>query len=372
MKRALAVIALVFMSSVAVAQDTIRIGLHTPLSGSAAQMGVDQKRGIDMAIEEINKAGGIKGKKIELLFYDDEAKPDKSANVAEKMISQGVVAVIGGPTSANNLAVGPVTENAKIPYIANGTLVKTTHQGWKYTFRAAVPDDYLTYCTADYLVNHAKYKRIAIIHEKDAYGAGYAEGVSENLKKLGAEIVEVQSYSRGDRDFAGQLLKIRDAKPDVIIIGGLAAESAGIARQVRRLFKEPVALQGTDIWGQPETVNLAGVDNAVGLVYNNTISVLENTDPVWQTFRKAYMDKYKAEPTVQATKGYLSVMLIAKGIRDADSVEPLKLRNALAAIKDWKTPLGTFTTDENGDGLKDVVMVKIESEGKRAIVYRNF
>ena len=155
-------------------------------------------------------------------------------------------------------------------------------------------------------------------------------------------------------------------------MGGLATESAGIARQVRRLFKEAVALQGTDIWGQPETVKLAGAENTVGLVYNNTICVSENTDPVWQTFRKAYMDKYKAEPTVQATKGYLSVILIAKGIRDADSADPSKLRNALAAIKDWKTPLGTFTTDENGDGLKDVVMVRIQNEGKREIVYRNF
>jgi branched-chain amino acid transport system substrate-binding protein len=288
------------------------------------------------------------------------------------MISQGVVAIIGSPNSANNLAVGPVAESAKIPYIANGTLIKTTKQGWTYTFRAAVTDTYLTYCTADYIINHAKYKKIAIIHEKDAYGAGYAEGVSENLKKMGGQIVEVQSYSRGDRDFAGQLLKIREGKPDVIVMGGLAAESAGIARQVRRLFREQVALQGTDIWGQPETVKLAGASNAAGLVYNNTICVPENPDPVWQTFRKAYMEKYKREPTVQATKGYLSVMLIAKGIKDADSAEPAKLRNGLAQIKGFKTVLGQFTTDEFGDGLKDVVMVKIIDEEKRTIVYRNF
>ena len=174
---------------VSVAQESIRIGLHTPLSGNAAQMGVDVKSGVDMAVEEVNKSGGLKGKKIELLFYDDEAKPDKSADVVQKMISQGVVAIIGSPNSANNLAVGPVAESAKIPYIANGTLIKTTKQGWKYTFRAAVTDTYLTYCTADYIINHAKYKKIAIIHEKDAFGAGYAEGVSENLKKMNGQIV---------------------------------------------------------------------------------------------------------------------------------------------------------------------------------------
>ena len=155
-------------------------------------------------------------------------------------------------------------------------------------------------------------------------------------------------------------------------MGGLAAESAGITRQVRRLFREKVALQGTDIWGQPETVKLAGADNAAGLVYNNTICVPENPDPVWQTFRKAYIEKYKREPTVQATKGYLSVTLIAKGIKDADSAEPTKLRDGLGRIKGFKTVLGQFTTDEFGDGLKDVVMVKIIDEEKRTIVYRNF
>jgi branched-chain amino acid transport system substrate-binding protein len=356
----------------AAAQESVRIGLHTALSGGAAQMGIDEKSGVDMAVEELNKAGGLKGKRVELVYYDDEGKPDTAANVAQKLISQGVVGIVGSPNSANNLAVGPVAEAAKIPYVANGTLVKTTKQGWKYTVRAAVSDTHLTYSTADYLVRTAKYKRIAIIHEKDAYGAGYAEGVAANIKTLGGQIVDVQSYSRGDRDFAGQLLKIREAKPDVIVIGGLAAESAGIARQVRKLFTKPVALQGTDVWGQPETVKLAGPPNSTGLVYNNTVCTPENADPVWQGFRKAYVEKNKREPTVQATKGYLSVMLIAKGVKDADSFDATAVRGALARIKGWRTPLGAFTMDEYGDGLKDVVMNKVVDEEKRVIVYKNF
>lgn len=356
----------------AVAEESVRIGLHTALSGGAAQMGVDEKSGVDMAVEELNRTGGLKGKKVELVYYDDEGKPDTAANVAQKLVGERVVAIVGSPNSANNLAVGPVAESAKVPYIANGTLVKTTKQGWKYTFRAAVSDTHLTYSTADYLLHTAKYKRIAIIHEKDAYGAGYAENVADNVKKLGGQIVAVESYSRGDRDFAGQLLKLRESKPDVIVIGGLAAESAGIARQVRKLFKDPVALQGTDVWGQPETVKLAGVANSIGLVYNNTVCTPDNFDPAWQDFRRAYVEKYKREPTVQATKGYLSVMLIAKGVKDGGSAEPAALRSALAGIKGWRTPLGQLTMDEYGDGLKDVVMNKVVDEEKRTVVYRNF
>jgi branched-chain amino acid transport system substrate-binding protein len=359
-------------STIATAQETIKIGLHGPLSGSAAQMGVDQKSGVDMAMDEVNKSGGVKGKKIEIVFYDDEAKPDKSVNVAEKLISQGVVAIIGSNTSANNLAIGPVAESSKIPYIANGTLVKTTRQGWKYTFRTAVADDILTYCTADYLVNSAKYKRIAIIHETDAFGAGYAENVAANIKKLGGNIVETQSYSRGDRDFAGQILKLREANPDVIMEAGYAAESAGITRQVRKLFKNPVAIQGVDIWGQEETLKLAGVENAIGVVYNNAVCVTENDEPTWKSFEKSYIEIYKKTPTVQAVKGYVSLKLLAKAINDSDSINPEKIRNAIAGIKGWKTPLGVYSCDENGDGLKNVVMIKIISDKKREIVYRNF
>lgn len=354
-------------------KQTIKIGVHVPLTGSAAQMGIDQKTGMEFAVEQINNSGGVLGRKLELLVNDDEGKPDKTSLLVDKLLSQGVVAIIGGPISTTNLAAAPVTERAKMPYFALGTATTLTSSGFKYLIRASVPDQYLAVTTGKYVVATRGAKKVAIIFENDTWGTGYAEQVVTGVKEAGGTVVAKEECVRGDRDFTSQVLRIQAQKPDALVIVAFATGAAAISKQVRTMFNYKVMLQGVDVWGQPETVRLAGLDASEGLIYNDAVGVRLNPDPYVQQYVDGFSKKYGGkDPTVQATKGYVAVQLLADAIKRANSLKTDKIRDALYATRSFRTPLGEFTTDANGDGLSQMIMVEIQKDGSRKLVWKNF
>lgn len=352
------------------APKTVKIGLHTALSGSAAQMGKDQQTGVKLAVDELNAKGGAY--QYDLVSLDDEGKPDKAAAAMRNLLNQGVIAVIGAPLSSNNLAAAPIAEDNKIPYIANGTLVTTTHSGWKFTVRAAVADDILAQESGKFIVQQKKLTKIALIHESDAYGKGYADEAAKGAEAVGGQIVVREQYTRGDRDFTSQILKVKDAKPDAIIIGGLATESAAILKQIRQLIPGKIHIQGTDIWGQAETIRLAGADNAASVVYNDSATVRDNPDPNVQKWLDGFKARNGADPVVQATKGYVSMMLIADALGRAGSTDGQKLRDALYATKGLATPMGVVNMKDNGDGFNGLVMMELQPDGGKKLIWKNF
>ena len=215
----------------------IRVGIYGDLTGRTANFGQSTENGVRMAADEINKAGGLNGRQIELFSEDDQGRPEQAATVVTKLINQDKVhAIIGEVASGNSLAAAPICQGAKIPMISpSSTNPKVTEVG-DYIFRVCFIDPFQGEVMAKFAVNTLNAKTAAILSDFNSpYSLGLTEFFRENFKKLGGQIVIEQSYTQGDPNYTGQLTSIRAAKPDVIYIPGYYSEVGVIAKQAKQL-----------------------------------------------------------------------------------------------------------------------------------------
>jgi branched-chain amino acid transport system substrate-binding protein len=344
------------------AQEEIVIGEYASLTGGSASFGQSSHKGTALAIDEINAAGGVLGKKLKLVTEDDQSQAGQPATIVRKLISQDkAVAVLGEVASSKSLEAAPICQQNKIPMISPAsTNPKVTEVG-DYIFRVCFIDPFQGTVMSKFAQSKG-WKNIAVLTDvKQDYSVGLAEFFIKDFKESGGQIVKEQKYSTGDKDFKPQLTSIKAAKPDAIFVPGYYAEVSLIAKQARLLgIKAP--LLGGDGWVGDSLLKVAG--NALDGSFFSCHFSSDDKSPVVQGFVEKFKAKYNGEtPDDMAALGYDSATILAEAIKRAGSTEPEKLREAIAATKDHQGITGKITLDEHRNANKPAVILTIGNGG---------
>lgn len=345
---------------------TIKIGNLASTTGKDATYGQSSTRATRLAIEEINAAGGVLGKPVELIFEDTQSKPGEAALVAKKLITRDhVVALIGEIISSRSIETAGVAQALKIPMLTpTATNPGVTAIG-DYIFRACFIDPFQGKILARFAREDLGSKRAAILTStSSSYSTGLAKFFREHFPAGGGEIVADLKFSEGDKDFKAQLTAIRAASPDVLFVPAYYTEAALIAKQARELGLT-IPLLGGDGWEAPELFEIAG--NAVDGCYYSTHFSAGSTDPKIVDFVARYRARYDgAAPDCMAALGYDAAYLMVDAIRRAGSAEPEKIKAALAATKGFEGVTGRIDMDNDRNARKPATILKVEN---RAYTY---
>ena len=336
----------------------IKVGVYGDLTGQTSSFGQSTKNGIQLAVDEINAAGGVNGRKITLVIEDDQGRPEQAKTVISKLINQDkVIAVLGEVASSNSLAAAPVAQEAKIPMITpSSTNPKVTEVG-DYISRVCFIDPFQGSVMAKFAANTLKAKTAAIIGDVQSdYSKGLTEFFTQEFTKLGGKVVAEQKYAQTDPDFKAQLTAIRNTNPDVIYIPGYYGQVAIIAKQARELGMN-MPLLGGDGWDSPELWKLGG--EALKNSYISNHYSAENPAPEIQNFVKAYQAKFNVVPDSLAALAYDSAKVLADAIKRAGGTDSAKLKDAINATKDFKGVTGTITLDASRNAIKPAVVLEL-------------
>ncbi|HEV7617545.1 MAG TPA: ABC transporter substrate-binding protein [Burkholderiaceae bacterium] len=347
------------------AADPIKIGLMAESTGANAEAGVYQINGAKMALEEINKTGGVMGRQLELRIEDNQSSNPGSVLAVSKLTSGGdMTALIGSVRSTQIQAVSPTVLKTGLPMVIGGTDYGLTHSNNPWIFRARPNDGYSAKVIADYGVNTLKLKKWAIVHATDAFGNGGKNNLTAALKELGVTPVTVQGFTSNSQDFTPIVLAIKQSGADVVSTYITNSTDVGIfAKQLRQL--------GVNIaWVGSPSVSTDTAMKLAGDALHGTYSIADfavDSSPEAQAYAKKYKEKYKLEPDLYSAWAYDAVQLLAMGIKNANSTKPDDIKKAIHNIKGYKGVEGTYTFDKNGDGLHGYNIVKNE-KGKLVFV----
>ena len=338
----------------------IKVGEFASLTGKEATYGQASHKGTLLAVEEVNAAGGVLGRKLELLTEDNQSKAGDSATIVKKFISRDkVVAILGEVASTRTLEAAPIAQNAKIPLISpSSTNPKVTETG-DYVFRACFIDPFQGTVMAKFARDTLKIRRVAVLTSvSNAYSVGLAKYFKQRFTADGGTVVLEQKYAEGEKDFRAQLTAIKAAKVEGVFVPGYYAEAALICRQAQDLGLK-VPLFGADGWESPELVEIGG--KAVEGTYFATHYSPENNDPVVAKFNARFRQRWGDVSDTLTGLGYDSVMMLVDAIRRAGTTEPAKLRDALAATKNFPGVTGTITLDADRNPTKSAVVLMVKN-----------
>jgi branched-chain amino acid transport system substrate-binding protein len=345
------------------ADNTIKVGEYASLHGSEAAFGNSSHEGTVLAIEQVNAAGGVLGKKIDLISEDNQSKPGESATIVKKLITRDhVVAVLGEVASSRSLEAAPICQQSKIPMISpSSTNPKVTETG-DYIFRVCFTDPFQGKLLAEFALKTLKSKKIALLSDvATAYSVGLAQYFREPFLAGGGQIVIEQKYSSHDKDFKAQLTAIKAANPEAIFVPGYYTEAGLIVLQARQLGIT-VPLFGGDGWEAPELIETAG--NALEGTYYSTHYSPEVQTPIVQDFVKKFQARWNGEtPDAMAALGYDSAMVLVDALKRAGTTDSAKLRDAIAATKDFDCVTGKTTLDAQRNPSKSAVILTVK-DGK--------
>lgn len=348
--------------------DKIIVGINTELSGAVASYGTNAANGAALAFEEINAAGGVLGKQLEALSRDCKSSADEAMSVSAALVGEKMVAQIGPLTSGNVAGSTPVMMENQIPLIApaatavNVTVDEKTQKVRDYIFRVCYLDSDQGRRMADFAIEDLKVKNAAIFGStSDDYAKGLAKYFKEEFTAKGGTIVAEEGFVNGDKDFRATLTKIKGTNPDFIYVPGYYTEVAVLIKQARELgITAPIG--GGDGWDSPDMLSVAGAAALNNTFFTNHYSV-EDPDPAIQKFVEAYKAKYNKAPDSFAALGYDAARLLADAIERAGSADPVKIKEALEATKDFAGITGKMSVDANHNPIKNIVVIEYK-DGK--------
>ena len=345
--------------------NEIVIGQVASLTGDTATFGVSADEGVRLAIDQINAGPKVLGKPIKLVTDDDRSLSDEAKTATEKLINHDhAVAIVGEIASSRSIAMAPICQDAKVPMLSPGSTNPKVTQVGDYIFRACFIDPFQGKAMAEFAMSNLKLKKFCVLYAVNSdYSVGLKDYVEQAVKSGGGEILLDAGYSeKSDKDFKSQLTKFRDLNPEAIFVTGYYGEAALIAGQARGLGIT-VPLIGGDGWDSDELLKSGG-DAINGCYFTNHYSPDEQRPEV-QAFVKAYGVKYKNHdgspkvPDAMAILGYDAMNLMANAITRAGSTDGQKIRDALAATRDFPAAAGSITIDANRNARKPIVVIKI-------------
>lgn len=346
------------------AADTVKIGLLAPLTGFAAADGLSVLNSVQLAVERVNKDGGVLGRQVELVYYDDRADGKEAVALSRKLIQQDRVAgVVGGSYSTPSRAVAPIFEDEEIPFVAAYAVHPDITKAGKYCFRngflGMVEGKSAGYVSVELL----KAKKIALLTSDNDFGRTLAEGFKAYLGNQGkaAQIVFEQTYPFKEKDFKPYLSKVKEANPDLLFASGYYFQTGPIVQQARELGLN-IQILGEEGADSPKFLEIAGA-SAEGFVI---VTNLDRDDPrpVVQDFLKTFEQRYKIQPDMVGASAYDAFMIICEGIRRAGATDGPAIQQAIAATQDYNGLTGVlkgFT--DIGEVVKEV-QVQIVKDGR--------
>ena len=338
----------------------IKVGEFASLTGSEATFGQSSHKGTQLAIDELNASGGVLGKQLKLITEDNQSQAGQSATVVRKLISSdGVVAILGEVASSRSLEAAPICQQNKIPMISpSSTNPKVTETG-DYIFRVCFIDPFQGTVMANFGRKTLKLNSAAVLSDvKSDYSIGLAKFFKEGFVANGGTIIAEQKYSGGDKDFNAQLTAIKAAKPDGIFVPGYYTEVGLIALQAKQLgITAPIF--GGDGWESSSLIPIGGA--ALEGDYFSTHFSPEDTSPAVQNFVKNFKAKFNETPDAMAALGYDSAMILADAMKRTGTTDGTKVRDALAATKDYHAVSGNITIDANRNASKPAVILAIKN-----------
>ena len=340
--------------------DKIVIGEVGSFTGDTAAFGIATHKGIELATQELNAAGGLLGKQVEIVKYDDQSKEEEAATATNRLISQHkVVAILGEVASKRSKAMGPIAQSHKVPMISPSSTNPEVTMIGDYIFRVCFIDPFQGEVMARFASEHLKIKRVAILRDVgEDYSVGLANAFNDTFKKLGGEVVMDISYTNKDMDFKAQLTSLRSAKPEAIFVPGYYNQVGLIARQAKELGIT-VPLLGGDGWDAPELTKIGG-KSIDGSYFSNHYSPDDKSEVV-QNFIKRYKEAYGEVPNGLAAQGFDAALVLFDAIKRAGSVESKSLRDAIATTKQFQGVTGKITMDEKRNASKPAVVLKVEN-----------
>jgi branched-chain amino acid transport system substrate-binding protein len=360
--RALLALLALTIGAAAHGQGTIKIGEFLSLTGKEATFGQTLHKGTSFAMEEVNAAGGVLGRKIELITEDNQSKPGESATIVKKFVSRDkVVAIVGELTSGRTLEAAPIAQNAKIPLVSPGATAPEVTAKGDYIFRSCFMDTFQGAVMAKFARESLKLRRTAILSSVSSpQSVALAKVFRERFGEAGGSIALEQKFTDGDKDFRGQLTAIKAAKVEGIFVPCYYTEAALICKQARDLGID-VPLFGIDGWESSEFLSIGG--KAVEGGYFSTHYSAESKDPTVVAFNERFKQRWGIPSDAISALGYDSVMLLVDAIKRAGTTEPAKLRAALASTKNFRGVTGTITLDAQRNATKSAVVLTVK-DGK--------
>jgi len=348
-------------------KEPIKIGFLGAKTGDVAIYGLNTLKGLNMAIEELNKEG-VLGRQVELVEEDNAGQKDQAINITNKLISQDkVVAIIGDPTTGITRVAGTIANSKKTVIMSAGSTGTDVVEIGPYVFRDTLLDTIAAPATMKYVIEEKGWKNVALITSKNNdYSVSLSKIFSDAIVANGGQVVIEEFIQDKDTDFSGQITKIRAANPDVIVFSGYYTEGALIMKKAREVGLKAVMVGGDGLQGD-DLMKIGGADVEGSISYAGFSP--EQPTPNTEKFINAYKAKYNDElPDLFAAQGYDALMLIAKAIKDADSAEPEKFKDTLAQTKNYDGVSGSITFQENREPIKSPVYLLEVKDGKFALL----
>jgi branched-chain amino acid transport system substrate-binding protein len=358
---AAAAIAAMFGAGQPNSSDPILIGHYASMTGKEATFGQSTDQGIRLAIREINEAGGLNGRKLEIITLDDKGESKEAGNAVTRLITKDkVVAVLGEVASGLSLAGGAVAQEKGVPMISPSSTNPAVTRNRDMVSRVCFIDPFQGFVVAKFCRENLKATNVAVLFDQTApYSKGLRDEFKKHFTKMGGKIVADQAYSAGDQDFSAQLTTIRGANPEAIFVPGYYTEAGNIALQARRLGVT-VPLLGGDGWDS-EQLAAIGKEAIEGCYYSNHYAPDQPSEEI-----KAFVEKYKGAyggqtPDGLAALGYDAAKVLFDSMKRAKSLGGKDLAAAIAATKDFRGVTGVISIDKNRDATKAAVVVQMKN-----------
>jgi branched-chain amino acid transport system substrate-binding protein len=362
---AVAAVAIVFLSNRETRRDkVIRVGRVLPLTGPAASYGKSEQKGTWLAAEEINAAGGIQGRQLDIIFEDDQCEVKIGVNAMKKLVEvDKVPAVLGATISGITLAIAPLANEKKVLLLSPLSSVASITDAGPFVFRIMPSDAFQSRILADWVFGSG-HKKIAMLYMNNAWGKGVAEEFKRAYDKLGGSIACTETCKEGDRDFRVQLTKIRDAQVDALFCPTMPKEGGVVLKQLKELaITLPVF--GADAWSVAELLEESG-NAAEGVKYAYPAQF---TGEEYQSFAKAFKARFNEDPDVNAAGAYDAVKVLAmcmgRVLEKGLDLTGDNIRQEMNKVSGYRGATGTTTFDENGDPIAKSFDKMVIRDGQR-------
>jgi branched-chain amino acid transport system substrate-binding protein len=341
------------------ASDEIRIGHYASLTGSQATFGQSTDNGIRLAVEAINRSGGLHGKKIRLITYDDRGDAKEAGTAVTRLINRDqVAAVLGEVASGLSLAGAPVCQEGGIPMVTpSSTAPEITAVGDRI-FRICFMNRFQAYACAKFAREQLKAQNAAILYDqKLPYSVGLADEFEKQFTAMKGNISTRQSYQEGDQDYSAQLTSIRSSKPDIVFVPGYYTDAANIAVQARKLGIR-VPLVGGDGWDSAKLAEIGG--EAIDGCYFCTHYFQQDPRPRVQEFLRDYRKQFGTAPDAMAALGFDAARILLAAIEKAPSQSGSDISAALAGTKDFDGVTGRISIDPDRNAVKPAIILEMK------------
>ncbi len=346
--------------------DTIKVGVNYELSGDVATYGQNLSDGLLMAIEEINKSGGVLGKQLEPIKVDNKSEDTESANVSTRLATRDkVVALLGPATSGNTKAAIPAATQNKIPLIsasatADDVTVDSNGNVREYVFKTCFSDSFQGVMMADFALKDLGFKNAAILADSTSdYAKGLSKAFKETYTSQGGTVLTEEAYQAKDTDFRAVLTNLKGLNPEVLFVPGYYEEVGLIVRQARELGLN-IPILGADGYESPKLTEIAGNDVLNDVYYSSHYSPMDEAEEVVK-FKESFKAKYGKDADAFNALGYDLGYFLKDALERAGEANPEKLKDALASTKDFKGVTGTVSIDEKHNSVKSVTIIEMKN-----------